>query len=221
MLRYIFLLAYLAFAGIGQLAAQEPPVPYFEGSLQFLIELKGSNSGMILENEPPNKMLMHIKGGDYIIQLHGGKYPKTAMFVADSNYEYTVDMASKFAYRYSPYYDRVSSNRKPPVAKATGKTQEIKGLLCEEYKMKRDSTIFTYYVHDDYRVNTTLFPQKPRAKASFLIKGLDGRIPLKTIKQQKGLIVTTLLAKATRREFDKSQFMIPPGFKVKKRDYRF
>ena len=220
--RIIFLLLLLAaFAG-SFLRAQEPPVPYFEGTLQFLVELQGSHAGMIKENEPNNKLQMHLKNGDYIINLYGGKQPKTMMFVADSNYEYTVDMANRFAYRYSPFYDRVRENQEEEAtAKATGRSLEIQGILCEEYQMKHDSTLFTYYVNDEYRIDLSRYPAKPRAKISFLIQGLDGRIPLKTIKKQKGIIVTTTVAKITRKEFDEEQFRIPAGFEVKKRDYRF
>jgi hypothetical protein len=222
MLRYIFCF-YLLAAQLGtMLYAQEPPVAYFEGTLQFLVELKGPSAGLIMENEPNTKMQMHIKDGSYIINLYGGKYPKTMMFVADSNYEYTVDAANQLAYRFSPFYDRVRENQKEKaVAKPTGRTEEIQGILCEEYQMQHDSTLFTYYVNNDYRVDVSLYPPKPRAKISFLIEGLNGRIPLKTVNKQKGIIVTTTVAKIGPREFDDEQFRIPPDFKVKMRDYRY
>ncbi len=222
MRQHIFLILLLAAHAGSYLRAQEPPIPYFEGTLQFLVELQGPSAGVIMENEPNNKMQMHLRDGDYIINLYGGKYPKTMMFVADSNYEYTVDMANQFAYRFSPFYDRVRENQEETAtAKATGRTQEIQGVLCEEYQMKHDSTLFTYYVSSEYRIDRSLYPAKPRAKISFLIDGLDGRIPLKTIKKQKGLTVTTTVAKIIRKEFDVEQFRLPPGFTVKQRDYRF
>lgn len=222
MLRYIFCLFLIA-AQLGSLLhAQEPPVPYFEGTLQFLVELQGPTAGLIMENEPNTKLQMHLKDGDYIINLFGGKYPKTMMFVADSNYEYTVDMANQVAYRFSPFYDRVREGQEEKaIAKPTGRTQEIKGVLCEEYQMRHDSTFFSFFVNDEYRINTSLYPDKPRAKISFLIEGLEGRIPLKTIKKQKGLTVTTTVSTISPKAFDPEQFHFPKSFKVKQRDYRF
>lgn len=199
---------------------------FFEGSLTFNVELKGPASEMLNKNEPNNKMTMHIRGADYIVLLSGGRYPKTFLFVADSNYEYSVDMAKKEAYKYSMHGDQARASEmadraNPVIAKATGKQVEVAGVLCDEFKMKKGDAFFTFYVSDEYRINRDLFPKMPRTKASFLIKGLDNRIPLKTIKRQKDLMVITSVVKIADKEFDPAQFNIPPGFKVKGRDYRW
>lgn len=195
---------------------------YFEGSLQFEVEFKGAQAEMLKENEPNNQLLMHLKDGDYIVQLSGGKYPKTFIFIADSNFEYSMDMVNKRAFRFSPHSDLNTEDKvEDPVAKPTGNTMEVNGVMCDEYKMKKDEILFTFYVNDAYRMNTDLYPADTRAKASFLAKGLDGRIPLKTIKQQKGLFVVTTIKKINPREFDTEQFRIPMGFEVKNRDYRY
>jgi len=199
---------------------------FFEGTLSFDVELKGPASEMLNKNEPNNKMTMHIRDADYIILLSGGRYPKTFLFLADSNYEYSVDMAQKEAYKYSPHGDQARASAKedranPVKAEATGKQVEVQGVMCDEFKMKKGDAFFTFYVNDQYRINRELYPKSPRTKASFLIKGLEGRIPLKTIKRQKDLMVITTAVKITPQTFDPSQFQIPPGFKVKGRDYRW
>lgn len=199
---------------------------FFEGSLTFNVELKGPAAEMLNKNEPNNKMTMHLRGADYIVLLSGGRYPKTFIFVADSNHEYSIDMAKREAYKYSMHGDQARASEmadraNPVEAKPTGKQMEVSGVLCDEYKMKKGDVLFTFYVSDEYRINRDLYPKMPRTKASFLIKGLDHRIPLKTIKRQKDLLVVTTAVKITPKEFDPKQFDIPPGFKVKGRDYRW
>ncbi|MEL6256095.1 MAG: hypothetical protein AAFR87_29085 [Bacteroidota bacterium] len=216
----IFLISLLFFTP--QLKAQE----FFEGTLTFEVKLKGPMAEMLNKNEPNNKMTMHVRDADYIILLSGGRYPKTFFFVADSNIEYSVDMSKREAYKFSMHGDKArashkSEKRKPVEAIPTGKQAEVQGVLCDEYKMRKDNSMFTFYVSDDYRVNLDLYPKIPRTKASFLIKGLDGRIPLKTIKRQKDLQVVTTAVKITPQDFDPKQFQLPPGFKVKGRDYRW
>ena len=202
--------------------AQPDAEPFFEGTLSFAVSMKGPQADMLKLNKPNNKMQMHIKEGDYIVNLMGGEYPKTFIFVADSNFEYSMDMANKRAYRFSMHSDMNKEIfKKEFVAKPTGNQVQVNGITCDEYKMKRDEIYFTYYVNDKYRVNIDHYPKTSRAKASFLAKGLDGRIPLKTIKKQRGLTVITEAKKVTRREFDPEQFRIPQGFEVKMRDYRY
>jgi len=203
--------------------AQSEDQPYFEGSLKFSVEYSGDLAEMLEQNEPNDELLMHIKGGNYIIQLSGGRYPKTFLFIADSNYEYSVNMSEKLAFRYSKYTDRTieAQDEPDPIAKPTGKQKEVNGILCDEYRLATPKTIFYYYTNDAYRVNVDAYPEEPRSKVTWLAKGLEGRIPLETIKKQKNLMVKTTLLSLNTREFSLSQFMIPPGFKIKGRDYRF
>lgn len=198
---------------------------YFEGSISYEVDMRGPASNQIKENEPNDKLLMHIKDADYIVQLSGGRYPKTFIFVADSNREYSMDMVNKRAFRFSSHSDLNADSKgeeEPiPTAEPTGKELEVAGVTCQEYKMNKAGAQFLFYVNDRYRINTALFPSRPNAKASFLAQGLQGRIPLKTIKRQKGLMVITTANKVSPREFDKEQFRIPPNFEVKNRDYRY
>ncbi|MEO0895618.1 MAG: hypothetical protein AAFY71_04440 [Bacteroidota bacterium] len=216
----IFLIGF--FVGVCVYAQTEVP-DYFEGALNFSVEFAGPQAEELKMNEPNNKIRMFIKNNNYIVQLSGGRYPKTFIFVADSNYEYSINYSEKKAYRFSMYSDRTKDKKEEaiPTAKPTGKQKEIKGVLCDEYKMVTKNTVFYYYVNDKYRVDIANYPMKPRSKASWLAKGLDGRIPLETIKKQKNLSVKTSLISLKSRSFDPEQFMIPPTFKVKGRDYRY
>jgi hypothetical protein len=214
---------FFAFISSYQLLAQgREEVAFFEGTASFSVQMKGPQAEMLKANKPNNKLQMHIKDGSYIVNLMGGEYPKTFIFVADSNFEYSMDMTNRRAYRFSMHSDLNKEVSEQKVfAKPTGKEMEVNGILCQEYRLKRDDIYFTYYVNDKYRVNTGFYPENSRAKASFLAEGLEGRIPLKTIKQQKGLTVITELKKITRREFSPEQFLIPGDFIVKNRDYRY
>ncbi|RMG22762.1 MAG: hypothetical protein D6730_15810 [Bacteroidetes bacterium] len=199
-------------------AAQE--IPFFEGTLTYKVSLAGPQAEVIMQNEPNTQMQMHIKGGNYITLLKGGRYPKTFMFLADSNREYSVNFSEKIAYQYSAFTDRIRREKSRPTAVNTGKTALVNGVECQVYMAKTEDTQFLYFVNDGYRVNTSLFPPKIRARPFFLVPGLEGRIPLKVIKKQRGLTVTQEVEKIDRQEFDPEQFMIPPDFEVRKRDYR-
>ncbi|MEM7180843.1 MAG: AAA family ATPase, partial [Spirochaetota bacterium] len=148
------------------------------------------SSKILMQNEPNTKLTIHIRGGDYISLLKGGRYPKTFMFVADSNREYSINLARKMAFRYSPYSDRSKKEKTRPLAKKTGKTGLVNGIECEIYSVRTEDTQFMYYVHDDYKIDPGSFPKKIRARPFFLVPGLEGKIPLKVVKRQKQLTVT-------------------------------
>ncbi|MCI4671415.1 MAG: hypothetical protein MRZ79_24955 [Bacteroidia bacterium] len=206
-----------------KLYAQTEEQGFFEGTLQFSVEFKGEQADLLKQNEPNDEIIMHIKEGDYIVQLRGGRYPKTFIFMADSNHEYSVNFKEKLAFKYSKYTDRtlVDKNKEKPSAKPTGKQKEINGILCEEYRMATPKTVFYYYVNDAYVVDLAKYPDRPRTKASWLAEGLEGKIPLQTVKKQKDLVVKTTVKSVKTKDFDPRQFQIPKGFKVKGRDYRY
>ncbi len=194
--------------------------PYFEGTISYEVELKGPQAPIIQENEPNTQMQMHIKGASYITVLKGGRYPKTFIFVADSNREYSVNYESKMAYRFSAYSDRVKEQKARPKAVATGQLAMVNEIECEVFKVKTEDSYFLYFVNEAYRVNLALYPEKIRARPFFLIDGLEGRIPLKVIKKQRGLTVTQLAKTIKPKIFDEAQFKIPSNFTVKNRDLR-
>ena len=184
---------------ISTLFAQSSAPSFFEGSLMFNIELKGPEAEMLKRNEPNDKMQMHFKDGDFIVNLQGGRYPKTFLYIADSNRQYTVDFTNQLAYRYSGHADMSRKNERRTKAMPTSKTAMVNGIPCRIYRMRTGNTFFSYYVNDDYRIDRSAYPKYSRAKASFLAPGLEGRIPLKTIKRQKNITVITTLSKAERK----------------------
>lgn len=198
--------------------------PYFEGTVSYKVDLKGAQAEILKENQPNTQLVMHIKDGSYISMLKGGENPKTFIFVADSNWEYSVNFSAKVVYKHSRYTDRlkeqIREKKARPKVAATGQVGIVNGIECDIYRVKVDQTYFTYYVSDEYRINPELFPKNIRARPFFLVKGLDGKIPLKVEKKQKGLTVTQTVTKITPQNFSPKQFLIPEDFKFKMRDYR-
>lgn len=215
-------------------AAQDLPYSdFFTGTFNFEVEYKGPAANFLKENEPNNKLQMHITDGSYIVNLMGGRHPKTFIFVPDSNFTYSMDVATKRAFRRSAHTD-VARGKKLPKAEFTGKTVTLEGIgvqtgdtkvkqdiECQIYKCEKEDGLFYFYVNEDYRTNRSLYRTKRGAQASFLISGLDGMIPLKTVKKTKDLTVTTYVKSIKAKEFNPIQFTIPPDFTVHKRDYRF
>lgn len=201
------------------LAAQQ----FFEGSLEYKVEMTGPRASSLMLNEPNNKMIMHVKDDHYIVQLSGGKYPKTFLFVPDSNRQYVVDAEKRVVYKHSPFSDADSARRAEPVVNAvsTGRVEQVQGEACAIFELKRPGEVTLYYVSDKYFINKGLFGPKSRASAMFLVPGLDGRIPLRKVTKQDGLTVTTELIKITPRKFDVALFQFPFDYEFRKRYYGY
>lgn len=215
---YLWMVLGGIFSGIAQ--SPEQPISYFEGSIEYKVSVEGADKAILFENEPNTQMAMHIKDGDYIVNLIGGRYPKTFMFIADSNFEYSIDMNNKRAFRVSIYNHFKPMWVRPP-AIPNGETETINGVLCDVYEVKTDSSYTKIWASEKYRVNTDFYQNKKRAQANYLLPGLEGRIPIKTIKKEKGLTSTITMSKITPIKFRKEQFTIPPDFVIKNRDNRW
>lgn len=197
---------------------------HFTGMVKYKINFKGDPGMMsFLEaNEPNDELTLMLGEGDYIVKLTGGKYPKTFMFIADSNYEYSIDMAGQRAFRNSAHSDlNQDTSQVQPVAKPTGRSQTVGKYTCQEYRLQTEDAVFFYYVTDDLRINLEAFPEDPNSKAMFLAKGLDGRLPLRTVKRTKKLAVETTLDTIQGRAFPAGSFTIPRHFEIKGRDVRY
>jgi hypothetical protein len=193
----------------------------FSGTVAYTVEMKGPIAEQIGLNEPNNKIEMHIHQGDYIVNLTGGRYPKTYLYINKMDREYSVDASQKVAFKFSAHEDiNRETEKEKPVARAIDKQEEVNGYLCEVYGIKKDGATIFFFVNENFRVDTTLFDDKVQAKPNFLVPGLGGLIPLKTIKKQQGLTVTTTCKMIKEREFDPSQFTIPEDFEIRNRDYR-
>lgn len=198
------------------LHAQQDAAASFEGTVVYNIRVSGKQAQAYMVNEPPKQMTMHVKENNFIVKLSGGRIPRTFLFIADSNHTYIVDFANSRYFQRTYYND--TSNVKP-VAVPTGETKKIKGRDCMEYVSKRtDRKENTYYyVHDDFRVDTTLFDTLDGAKADFLIQGLAGRIPLMKVIKTPGLETSVELAVIKHEKFPIEAFAIPEGFSGKKK----
>ena len=195
-------------------------IPFFEGTMNYQVKFSGPVADDLKLNEPNNTLELHIKDGSYIVNLKGGRYPKTFLYLNDKDVEVSINMQEKKAYKYSPHSDLNRENKEIPVAEFTGKTAEVHGTICDLYRMKKENAHFLFYVSDDYRVDLNFYEGKKRAKPFFLVKGLEGRIPLKIVKKTSDLTVITLIKKINPREFDPVQFELPEGFEIGNRDYR-
>ncbi len=192
----------------------------FGGTVVYNIRVSGKMADEYLKNDPPKTMTMHLLDNDFIVKLSGGRIARTFLYLADSNHTFIVDIPNERYFRRTYYSD---TNNVTPVAMPTGESKRVKGRDAMEYKTERPDrgeTIY-YYVHDDYRVDTTLFDGLDGAKADFLVPGLGGRIPLwKTIKTPQ-MTTTVELASIKKEKFPKEAFSIPEGFSNKqKRDPR-
>lgn len=192
----------------------------FEGSVSYVIRLTGKGAQDLMINEPPTKMDMHIKADNYIINLSGGRIPRTFLFIADSNETYVVDAANRRAFRRTYYEDTTSY---VPQAVPTGQKANVKGYDCQEFKVTRTDRkeVILYYVSDQFRVDTTLFEGKKDAKADFLTEGLGGRIPLKKVIKTPDLTTEIELTSIKSIQHDDANFKIPEGFKIRMRDPRY
>jgi hypothetical protein len=191
----------------------------FQGTISYAIRVTGKDAQAFLENDPPKKMDLHVREGNYIINLSGGRIGRTMLFIADSNETYIVDAANKRAFKETYFVDTVKT---VPTAVPTGKTVDIKGIACKEYlvdKPRIQEKIY-YYVSDLYRVDLSLFEGKTEAKTDFLTNGLEGRIPLRKVMKTPMLTTELDLMAVKKTEHAPENFMIPAGFKIKKRDPR-
>lgn len=202
--------------------------PYFEGTLEYKVSVDGAEKQAILDNQPNNLMMMHVKKGNYIVNLAGGMYPKTFMFLADSSYEYSMDMKNKRAFRVSTFNHYKPMWMRPPAVE-TDKSEKItlkvgkvsQTVDCKIYEVKTDTSFTQIWVSDKFVANTSYYKEEKRAQANFLIQGLEGKIPLKTVKKEKGLITTITIATITPRKFEDNQFTIPADFDILRRDRRW
>lgn len=220
---YVLIFSRVHGQGIEKTADGTGKENYFEGLIKYSIDITGikgvpnKESQALLEKKPCKNMDMFFKDADFIINLYNGEFPTTRLFIADSNRTYTLDVANKRAFRFEQYEPESPT---PPTAIPTGNKLTVAGIECKEYKVEKPNRTIIYYVSDQYRVNTKLFKGKTKAQAAFLTKGLEGRIPLKTIQKVDNLQITTTATKIEPKKLQKEQLRIPNGWKMEGLDLR-
>jgi hypothetical protein len=223
MIRYLFGLSVILLAS-PSLWAQEEPSSYFTGVITYDIQFKGNAADVefIKANEPNDELTLTVGTGDYIVHVDGGKYPKTFMFIADSNYEYSIDIQGQRAFRNSAYADlNRDTSEVEPVAKPTGRTKPVGDYTCQEYRMETKDAVIFYYVTEAFRIDLGAYPDRPNSKAMFLAKGLEGHLPLRMVRRTANMAVETSLVSIEPQTFYDEAFTIPQDFTVKGRDVRY
>ncbi len=195
----------------------------FEGYISYAVSYSGPAAEDFKLMEPPKKMDMIVKGGDFIVQMYGGAFPKSLLYINDSNRTYVVDVPKMTAYRQEKYRVR---RKQPLKAIPTNDSLKVAGYMCYGFLASRPATPKTpaakikLYVTGKVRVNLDLFKGKDRSHAYFLIEGLQGCIPLKIVVEEPHLVTENLAVKLTRGTYETEQFRLPPGMKVKRWDSR-
>lgn len=209
---------FLPFFILSMLFAQK--AKSFEGTIKYSVEITGPESDILLNNKPCTKMDMHFKDNNFIIHMYEGQLPMTRMYIADSSELYILDMNNEVAYR-RDRRESLNTEIKPPKAIPTGDSAFVLNIKCAEYRVQKKGEYIFYYVTDLYRIDPALFAGKKDAQVNFLTLGLDGRIPLKTVRKSSTLTVTTKADQVIPRKLEVEQFRIPPQFLIKPRDNRF
>lgn len=192
----------------------------FEGTIKYSIEVEGPEANSFLANKPCTRMDMHFKDNNFIIHTYEGQFPVTRLYIADSSEMYILDMRNEVAYRRGKL-DGQNQEITPPKAIPTGDSAMVMNIKCAEYKLIRNKEFVFYYVSDLYKIDPKLFAGKKDAQVNFLTKGLDGRIPLKTVRKTSAFTVTTKVENIYPRKLEVSQFRIPENYKIKPRDNRY
>lgn len=226
----------MAWAQPGTLEADN----FFEGSMLYKIDVTGEHGQFVYNMNALTNMQQHFhRNGSFIVQLWGdvnnqptrgmydpdnpqqtvpGYFPTTRLFLADSNWTYQLNMEQFVAFRYEKYSP---SENLIPTAIFTGKTETVNKIPCFEFKVdKRDETIY-YYVSPKYRVDLIRYQKLTKARANFLTKGLQGCIPLKTVRisKTKDMKTTITVYKIEAKQYDPSMFRLPANIEMRGRDY--
>jgi hypothetical protein len=212
---------------------------FFEGLIEYKFSHTGSSSAEFNQLNAIENMTLILKDGDFIIHLYGPPPPSpppfdpenpkielpkqvfnsTRLFLADSNQMYSLDMKNKRLYM-SDSYEVQHKDTIIPTAIPTGDSLKILKWMCYGYKVKKNEEEITYYVTKKIKANMAFFPSQTKAKVNFLTEGLNGAIPLKTVRKHKNYTIYIQATSIKPQTLDKAEFDIPPGFRRFKYDHR-
>lgn len=211
---------------------------YFEGSIYYKFRVSGNMASDLKTYNAIEFMDLHVKDNNYIINLYGTPpsppppfdpmnpklelpkqvIPTTHLFLADSNHTYIIDAANKRYFVENPL--TLQRKKEPPEAFRTGDSMLVANVLCYAYKVVKPGEEITYYISPKVRVNTARFKDLDGAKANFLTKGLNGCIPLRTVRKTADYTVTIDCTQLTPRKLNKLDFQLPDSFERYQVDYR-
>ncbi|MCS7072922.1 MAG: hypothetical protein NZ108_00485 [Bacteroidia bacterium] len=217
-IQFICFLALFWFTGIDSATLGE--TKYFEGVIVYRVELDGRDAQALLDANPNNQMELHLKDGDYIIKLLGGAFPSVRLFIGDSNRTYILDAANKRAFKKDRSKFIKNKDKVIPTAVPNGDSVKVAGVMCYGYKVEKPHETIIHYISPKYRANVALYANKKRADISFLTKGLDGCIPLKSIIKTPTLTTTVSATKIVPQKYETLMFRIPKTYQIRPYDYR-
>ncbi|MCS6904697.1 MAG: hypothetical protein RML72_06285 [Bacteroidia bacterium] len=215
--------------------------PAFCGFIDYEFKVEGEIAEDLAVLNDIRYMTLIIREGDFIVQLYGDNvgledhsnffdpynpippkirqvFPTTRIFLSDSNHMYIVDAANKRVFRNESY--KVDDDE-IPTAVPLGDSIKILNVMCYGYKAKkRNGEEIIFYISPKYRVDLSFFPPHTTARAAFLTKGLNGCIPLKTIRKNSERKIEIVATRIQRKNFKKEEFTIPKSFKILGYDYR-
>jgi hypothetical protein len=197
---------------------------YYEGMIHYSFRVEGPIALGYREANPIDNMRWFFKDGDYMIHIYGPKsndplnpvsaFETTRLFLADSNHLYVIDARNERAFKYEKY-EPVDSII--PTAFPTGDSIRILNYMCYGYRVnKEDGTTITYYITPKIKVNMAYFPEETtNSRGAWQTKGLQGCIPLMTIKEHpKKMKITIKAQTVTPMKIEKDQLQIPSFWKV-------
>lgn len=213
----IFFVVFLLFL-LPSLHAQETfGIPkYFEGTITYTIRYWGVDEEFFRANGVPTKMTIHIKDGNYIIHLYDAQFPTTRLYIADSDKTYLLDLKNNRAFT----KEKVKHPSSPPMAYPINDSTMVLGEMCYAYRVEKEHERITYYVSNRYVINPAFFAGKKHAYAFFNTRGLNGKIPLKIIREWKGNVIEITAVSIKEQKFEPIQFTLPPGIKLYGYDWR-
>lgn len=215
---------------------------FFEGTITYAFTVDGEIGKAMEYINDIKFMTFVIKDGNYVIHLYGKQgsndqvrdwnyenpvetadarlkqvFPTTRLFNSDSNLTYIIDAKNARAFRKDNYDP---GEQEIPTATPTGDSLKILNVMCYAYKVQKGEEEIIHYVSPKYRVNMRYYGHQSRSRHAFMTHGLDGCIPLKTIRKNKERTITVTASKITAQKLTAEQFAIPPKFKILNRDYR-
>ena len=209
MIAYLGVCPLMGMAQPSTLEVQE----YFQGAIYYEVQTSGTNALELKKASHVKRMAMFFREGDFILRTFDGAFPKTLMYLNKYDNVFVIDIEKKKIFLGEQYRTRY---QEPPAAFATGDSARVAGVMCREYELKREDSRTLFYINNNYRVNLGYFKGKYRSQAHFLIKNLQGCIPLKTVTISDTLTITTTATTLKPEPLSAEQFTLPPGFQIVK-----
>lgn len=183
----------------------------FEGKITYSNTYKSKLSK--LKDEQLNSMLgtvqeYYIKDGDYKC-IFNGVFLKMQLYVSKENKSYSLTAKSD-----SLFWEDYSYNKDPAISYEIHKNNDtIMGIPCDMIVINSaKSKVYNYY-NTKYGVDQKLFSKHNYGNWYYLISKIKS-LPLKTVQETGGYVLTSTAIKIENLKLDKIIFTIPDKNKV-------